>query len=266
MYFHTAAYIESLGQVANSDVEAVADEILQRRNSHLIFSEPFDLLAAMPFGTTLTRLRFANPSLIVRGPNHLWPITRSLTNVSRPHLQDFRDMPLRMPLNEEITLEATTDAIGPINTGAVLWFGKPQWRRTLPPNVDQLMVRATAVVAAGSETTWTALATLAFERDLFNGVYSVVGASVVAANARAFRLDFPSQRVVEGRKLRPGGLVEDAVGDFPWPAQHLGLGEWGRFHTFEPPSIQVLADAAGGTYEARLTVAYLGQDVGLLAA
>lgn len=264
MYFHTAAYSESLGAVTNSDVDAVADEILQRRNAHLIFSEPFDLIAAQPFGDTLTRLRFANPSLTVRGTSHMWPLMRSAVNVSRPRPYDLRDMPLRMPQNEELTLEATLTAAGPVQAGAVLWFAKPQWTRSLPAGIEQLLVRATAVVAAGSETTWTALAPLVMERDLFNGVYAVVGCAVTAANARAFRLDFPSQRVVEGRKLRPGGLVEDAVGDFSWEAQMLGLGEWGRFHTFELPSIQVLADAAGGTYEIRLAVVYLGSDQALL--
>lgn len=264
MYFHVAAYAESLAAVTNSDVDAVADEILQRRNSHLIFSEPFDLLAAMPFGDTLTRLRFANPSLTVRGTNHLYPPTRSATNVSRPRVHDFRRMPLRLPQNEELTLEATTDAAGPIVTGAVLWLAKPQWTMTLPAGIEQLMVRATAVVAAGSETTWTALAPLVMERDLFNGVYAVVGADVIAANARAFRLDFPSQKVVEGRKLRPGGLVSNAIGDFGWEPQQLGLGEWGRFHTFELPSVQVFGDAAGGTYEVRLSVVYLGSDQALL--
>ena len=97
-----------------------------------------------------------------------------------------------------------------------------------------------------------------------NGVYAVVGCWVVAANALAFRLRFPAQPGVGGKQFRPGGLVQDAANLQPHPMFNGGLGEWGRFHTFELPQIQVLADAAGGTYEIRMALLYLGKDEMLL--
>lgn len=266
MYFHVSAYTESLGSVTNSDVDAVADEVLQRRNSHLIFSEPFNLIAARTFGTTLDRIRFGNIALSYRGTQHIRPADIAVNVPSRPRLLDRRTRPLALPINEEVTLEATTTGIGPSQTGAVLWLAKPQWNMNLPYGQDELTARFTTTAAAGSETTWNALSALAAERDLFNGVYAVVGAQVVAANAIAFRLFFPSGRSIEGRQLRPGGLVQQAIGDFPWEAQSRGLGEWGRFHTFELPSIQFLADAAGGTYDVYLDLVYLGSDRDLLFA
>lgn len=264
MYFHMAAYIESLAAVTNSDVDAVADEVLQRRNAHLIMSEPFNVLGVYLSGTTLTRARFGNVALTVRGNNHLWPVHRSATIPSRPRPLDLRSRPLMLPLNEEITIEATTDAAGPAQTSALLWLAKPEWRMTIPQGLDRFVTRATVVSPAGSETTWSSPTAMVFERELFNGVYAVIGANLIAANALAFRLFFPSQKVIGGRQLRPGGLVQDAIGDFPWEPQLGGLGEWGRFHTFEPPSVQVLGDAAGGTYEIRLELVYLGTAVNLL--
>lgn len=262
--FHLSTYAESLALVTNSDVDAVEDTVLQRRNAHLLFSEDFNLIAAYANGSTLSRMRFGNISLSLKGQNHIWPVEPNDANQRYPAIMDLRDYPMKMPLNEEITLEATTTGAGPVVTRAHLWLAKPQWSRNLPPGELIFNTRATAVVTAGTETTWTALAALAFERDLANGVYAVVGAHVVATGAVAFRMFFPSATPIEGRQLRPGGLVQEAGPTPPWPAQTLGLGEWGRFSSFEPPSIQVSGDAAGGTYEVRLNLVFLGTSRSLL--
>lgn len=264
MNFHTIAYSESLAQLTNTDVNAASDDVLQLRNSHIILSEPFNLLAAHTHGTTLDRLRFGNVALTYRGSNHIWPINQAAVPPSRPRLYDLRSMPLALPTNEEITLEATTNAAGPANTGAILWLAKPNWTMNIPRGLTWLQSRATATIVAGSATTWGALATLVFERDLYNGVYAVVGAHAVLATGIAFRLFFPSQPLAGGRQLRPGGLVQAAIGNFPWEAQCRGLGEWGRFHTFEVPSVQLFGDAAGGTLDVRLDLVYLGADENLL--
>ncbi|MGH9459889.1 MAG: hypothetical protein ACRD1X_01635 [Vicinamibacteria bacterium] len=266
MLFHTAAYVESVAaSQTNLDIDAASDDVIQRRNSHLIFSEPFNLLAAHVTGVGLTRMRFGNVALTQRGSNHLWPIHRSATVVSRPQVYDMRDMPMILPTNEEITLEATTDATaGPNDQNVVLWLAKPSWNMNLPQGIQQIKARATVTIVAGAEAAWSTLAAVVMERDLFNGVYAVTGCHVVAANAIAFRIFFPSQPQVEGRQLRPGGLCIDTIGDLPWQPQSMGLGEWGRFHTFELPNIQTLDDTAGGTYEVRLDLVYLGTDVRLL--
>lgn len=266
MLFHTAAYVESVAaSQTNLDIDAAADDVLQRRNGHLIFSEDFNLLAAYITGVGLTRMRFGNVALTLRGSQHLWPITRSATIVSRPYLMDLRHAPMALPKYEEITLEATTDAtVGPNDQNVVLWLGKPSWTMNLPTGLDVLNARATVTIVAGAEAAWTSLAAIVMERDLFNGVYAVVGAHVIGANSIAFRMFFPSQPQIEGRQLRPGGLVQDAIGDLPNPLQSKGAGEWGRFHTFELPSIQTLDDTAGGTYEVRLELVYLGTDVSLV--
>jgi hypothetical protein len=264
VYFHTVAYTESLGAVTNSDVDAVVDTVLTSRNSHLITTTPYNLLAVCPFGSTLSRLRFGNAGLTQLGSNHIWPQNVSATIPDRPAVMDLRDYPMEIPQNEELTIEATTSAAGPAQTGAVLWLGTPEWNMNVPPARDRFIARATATIVAASETTWSTLANITMERDLLNGVYSVIGAWCTAANALAFRLHFPSQRQVRGKHHRPGGLVQDTLALTPWPAQDGGFGEWGRFHTFELPQVQVLADAAGGTYDVRLDLLYLGDSLSLL--
>ena len=257
--FHIIAYTESLGDVTNSDVNAVADDVLTIRNNHLIATEQYNILAAWAFGSTLETARFGNVALTQLGANHLWPIEQSATVPDDPAIIDYRHDPLPLPMDEEITLEISTTGIGPAQAGAVLWLGTPQWNMNLPSGIERFITRTTVVIAAGTETTWTALATPTFDRDLYNGSYAVVGAWLVAANALAFRLRFPDMQGVGNKQLRPGSLVQDTVALKPWEAQRGGLGVWGRFHTFTPPQVQVFADAAGGTYELYLDLVFLGR-------
>jgi hypothetical protein len=263
MKWHTAMYSEAAVNGTNVDIDAALDEIFTRRNSHLIFTQPVNLLAVHAMGSTLVRARFGNAALIQKGTNHIWPVERSATVVDLPQFYDLRDNPLILPRNEELTIEATTDG-----AGGQQWFmlhlADPSWTRNQPVGRDRLITRATAVISAGTENTWTALSEITFERDLLNGVYAVVGAWLTAANAVAFRLRFPDQPQVGGRQFRPGGLVQDAIGNSPHPSMHNDMGEWGRFHTFTPPEVQVFADAAGGTYDLRLDLKYLGESPDLL--
>lgn len=264
MRFHLAAYNEAVGAVTNEDINAALDEVFTRRNSHLIFTDPVNLLAVFGIGSLLSRLRFGNQGLVQKGQNHIWPLNVSATIPTLPAAYDLRDNPLRLPTNEEITIEGTTTAVGPSDVNAVLLLAWPDWSMNFPPHRDRLMTRCTAVIAAGAESAWTALSELVFERDLLNGVYAVVGVSVVAAAAIAFRMRFPDQPARFGKQLRPGGLVQETAALNPHTMFQGGLGEWGRFHTFTPPEIQVFDDTAGGTYEVRLNLLYLGEDESLL--
>lgn len=266
MHWHVACYNEAVAQVTDSDITAAVDEVLVTRNSHIILTEPFNLMAAYAGGSLLSRLRFGNAGLTQKGSNHLWPLDVSATIGDLPQLVDRRDSPMVMPLNEEITLLGTTTGAGPSDVNAVLFFCDPMWNMGFPPHTDRLTVRATSTVTAGAEGAWTALANIDQERDLLNGVYAVVGASVVAANAVAFRLRFPDQPPSRGKQLRPGGLVQNATNLRPNPAFSGGMGEWGRFHTFSPPMLQTFDDTAGGTYEVRLDLLYIGKDQSLLNA
>ncbi len=262
--FHTVAYSESIANLTNTDINAALDEVLTRRNSHLIFTDQFNLLAVWAFGPSLARARFANAQLTQLGQNHIWPVEVSATVPDDPAVMDLRANPMILPQNEELTLEVTNTAVGPAEHGAIMWLGAADWNQNEPGYLDRFITRATAVVTAGTDTTWTALAEMTFERDLLNGVYAVMGANVIAANGLAFRLRFPDAINYRGKQLRPGGLVQDSAALAPWPPQFSGFGEWGRFHTFSPPEIQVFADAAGGTYEIRLDLRYLGKDESLL--
>jgi hypothetical protein len=262
---HFSMYAESIANLTNTDITlGTPEDVLQARNSHLIFSERFNLIAANVHGLTLTAMRFGNVSLQTYGIPHLWPINTTDLPPDRPAMIDYRDYPMPVPMNEELTLEATTTGVGPQVVKIGLWLAKPDWNRNLPQGIRPLQVRATATIGAASTTTWSALAPLVMERDLGGGVYACVGAHCFLATGSAFRIFFPNQPLAEGRQLRPGGLIQNAAGTTPWEGQHNGLGEWGRFSTFELPSVQCFGSAAGGTAEVRLSLVYLGNMLSLL--
>jgi len=171
---------------------------------------------------------------------------------------------MALPQNEELTIEATTDAAGPVIQNFILHLVKPQWNMNFPGFLERLTVRATSVIVAGAASAWTAEAELVFERDPLNGVYAVIGGNVVSATATAWRLRFPDQMPADGKQLRPGGLTQTALGDYPFEADNGGWGEFGRFHTFTPPLLQCFDDVAGGTYEVRLDLLYLGENENLV--
>lgn len=257
--FHVSAYGASLAAGPNLDTAAAQDDVLVTRNSHLIFTSPYWLLGAAPIGALINRSRFGNAALQRYSFVHLHPLIVSATVPTIPQFMDLRANPIRLPMNEELTVESGNSGAGPTITSAILMLGAQGWSRNLPSYIDRIVVRATAVVAAGTTTTWGALANLVFERDLLNGTYSVLGATVVAAGALAFRMRFIDQPAIDGKQHRPGGLVQQSHTTQPNEVWSGGWGEWGRFHTFSPPQIQTYGDAAGGTYEVRLDLAYLGE-------
>lgn len=264
MYHHLVAYAASLGAGPNLDTAFASDDVLMSRNSHMILTTRYNLIEAIPFGALINRSRFGNASMQRYSFQHLHPLMVSATVVNDPVPMDLRDFPMELPMNEEITIESGNSAVGPTVTGAILRLATPDWSMSQPGVLARITTRATAVVPAGTTTTWGALANLSFERDLINGVYVVLGVAVVAPGAIAFRVRFIDQPSINGKQHRPGGLVQQSHATQPYPQWKDGFGEWGRFHTFSPPQIQTFGDAAGGTYEVRLVLGYLGEDESLL--
>lgn len=260
--FHLAAYSESIDALTDTDLAAPVDGILQLRNSHLIMSEPYNLIAAYAVGADFTRANFTDPKLTTHGLPNIWPIDVSATVTANPPIMDVRDFPIPMPIDEELTINVTSPTAGANQINILLWLASPNWSRVVPRGSPRFMARATATTTGGGAGLWSDAVALTMQRDLLGGVYAVIGAWAFLANALAFRFQFPRQRLYGGRQLRPGGIAQNAIGNAPRVGFQEALGEWGRFHTFELPSVQTFG-AAGAT-EVRLDVVYLGQDMSML--
>lgn len=264
MGFHLLAYAEAAvaAGATDTDITAAGADQFSRRNDHYIFSERYRILASSVMGASITRARLNMPTLNALARDQLWPIERSATVPDLPQFMDLRHDPLEVPLAEELAVETTNDlAMGTEDHTIFFWLAPPSWNRNLPHG-DRIQVRATGAVA-GTAMAWSVRGAITFAENLRGGWYSVVGANCFDAGVRAFRL-FPFQyRDDYGRQLIPGGLAQEAIGNSPLALNRFELGEWFRFHSFEPPEIQILANATGAsTQEIRLDLVYLGRDQG----
>lgn len=266
MHTHLVAYSSDLPNAANQQLVAVPDGVFSVRNNRLIVTEPYAVVAAYVGGQHVTRCRWDSATLNQLSDRQIWPLNRTPTPPSPPNVVTNIQFPYDFPQSEEVGLIVHTDgpSMGNANVHTFVWLATSQFTPRVAPYREHLTVRATATIQAGSATSWSDLYNLTFSRELVTGVYAVIGASCVIANGLAFRLRFPDQGSVRGKQLRPGGLCGQNAGTFEWPFQHYGLGEWGRFHTFSPPELQILGQTSAGTAEVYLDVAYLGRDESLL--
>lgn len=269
MGFHLLAYTGTTGAAAaDFDLTAATEPDFSQRSSHYIFTNPFKLIAAAVFGATLTRANMQIPQWNAWGRFNIWPVNTALIPPSNAQFDVWRDMGTQIPQNEELSVKTSNTGAGEQNT-AFLWVGTPDWNANLPMGRPNLEVRCTAAVTSVANT-WAGLTALVFEQSLRGGAYAVLGAQFVTATCQAFRLVFPRGKVINGQKLRPGYLGTATIGQvpaYPGDGGPFWLGEWGRFHSFEPPQIEVFCStSATVTGELRMWLAYLGESDALLQA
>jgi hypothetical protein len=265
--FHTMAYSANLGvAAANTTVTAVPDTIFMDRNSGFVFTEDWQILWLYTHAASLLRMRSNMPKLNAINRHHIYGINRSLTTPTPFNLQDLRREPMGLSQNESLIWEGSNNlGAATEQTRVVQSVGGLNWSMELPPHLQRMTVRFTAA-PTGTLDTWCQDVAITFpDQDLRGGVYSVVGCQCFVAGVPAYRLLFPRQEYTNGRQCRPGGVAIEAVQNLTNLMFNSGLGEWGRFHTFEPFRIQTLSNAAGAqTVEGRVDLLYLGEDEALL--
>lgn len=264
------AYTGTPGVNASSfDLTALADPNFSQRNGHYIFTEGYRLYCAAHLEASAVRANFSVPTWNAIGKPNIYPSNVSATVPSPPRVDVRALYPPRVPLNEEFQFQATNNlGTGTEQAWGIIQLITDDFSKGIPRGQIPIMVRATASFTP-SANVWSGPQTITFEQSLRGGVYAIVGAEVQQSGAIAFRIVFPRYRLYHGRKLYPGWLCQQSLGDLIYP-QELGgpleWGEWGRFHTFEPPQLDLLNSAASAvTPEIRLWLVYLGEDVSLLS-
>lgn len=278
MAFATLVYSDSAAPAGatNDDFRAASDPDFAVRNNHYIFTEDYNLAAIAVVGASVTRGRFQSSTLTAVGELAIFSANRSATVPSNPFVEML--MPsgqwLNLPKNEEIQVQVSNNlGAATEQETAVLWVTTDDWTANLPtpaaaPFNITGKIRATFTVTP-TVNAWSGGQNIVLSAGLRNGVYAVVGGYCQGANAAAWRIIFPKFKLYNGRKMRPGGLIQNAVGDIPafnFPYGERIWGEWGRFHTFELPTVEVFGlTASSTTYQLFLDVVYLGTDLSLLS-
>jgi len=271
MGFALLAYQGAPGvNAASFDLTAVGDPDFSQRNGHYIFTEKYNIISLAHFEASAIRSNLSAPTWNALGKMNIWPVNVSanIPTPGPPRIDERFDLPLPVPLNEEVQFQVSNN-LGAATEQAwgLMQIATSDWTQNIPRGVMPIMVRATVTFNPGS-LVWSGPQVLAFEQSLRGGVYAVVGAEVQAPAVIAFRLIFPRYKLYNGRKLRPGWICQQAVGDLIYPQQvdgPMAWGEWGRFHTFEPVQIEsIMTTGASTAHEVRLWLQFLGEDTNLL--
>lgn len=254
----------------NSDMTAATDADFSQRNGHYVFTEHYRLFAAALVGVSVIRGRFQVPTWNAIGEFTIAQANRALTPPANPQIDLYQEYPPDVPMNEEFQVQTSNNlaAATEIENCAIVLV-PDDWTQNLPSTSKKppiICVRASAAIT-NVLNGWSGPNALTFSQSLRGGVYAVCGAICQGANALAFRLVFPRTKMYHNRKLRPGWLVQTAIGDAtnlqlnPWL---LGMGEWGQFHTFEPVQLETFGTAAGAiTYQLFLYLVWLGESAPL---
>lgn len=266
MAWHNVAYTVSQANVANGDATAATDPELTQRNSHYLLTERYRVLAVYAAGPTMTRANIIAPLWNQITKFNIWPVNRSANIPSPPQLDWWLLKPPPLPQNEEIQVQVTNTAGVADQNTVFLWLAPDNWTANLPAGRDPLPVfeaRLTMTTAALTANAWSGLGTPTFEQSLRSGTYAIVGAVFQATNLMMARFVFPRAPTYRNRKLRPGYLATNAIGDLELqvlPENKFVWGEAGRFSTVELPQLEFWSNTAGAaTLESRWWLVWINE-------
>lgn len=248
---------------AEVDTAAIVDPSFTVRNSHFIFTEQYGLIAAAGIGPNLTDARLSSPGIDAVAPARIYPALASTNPAAVQTVMDMRAYPMSLPLNEEIKALLSNNAgAGTDQDSLFLFVAPPTYNLQLPQGIRRQILKTSQSVT-GVAYGWSADTALAFsDASPRGGWWYVLGGAVIGTNVIAWRLNFPRQQLVNGRKLFPGALALSSYSGAQLPPLWDMLGVWGSFHTFEPPLLSSFASAAGAqTVQLLLDAVYMG-DVG----
>jgi hypothetical protein len=242
--FHTCAYYVSLAGTANTNVTPVQDDVLTIANAHFLPQSDMDIIYAYAGCALLDRARIVSPTNRVITLPFIRPVQLTASPASPPAIADYTENPFRIRGLEELSVEASATGAGPGDAYAVLGLQ----RNYEPVPRGNIFTLRGASTTASVQATWVSTA-MTWADQLPEGLYAVVGGTVVAATGIAFRLIF------EGQVERPGALQTILATGADWSRQYKGgLGIWGRFRPTAMPTVQVLNNAAVAAHTAYLDI------------
>lgn len=260
MAFHLAAYASS---VTNGSLSPITDMYLPSNSNGFLLPAPMKIVAAYATGPEeseaagLLSARIVAPSLARVGYPYIRPLSHNVGEETDPNVMNLISHPITLPASDFVGVNAVVDD-GPHTALALLWLCD---QLSPLPAGEKFTLRFTATASVTAQR-WSAVGTVTFDQSLPPGAYTVVGFEHWSPTAIAARLVFP------GMHMRPGTLSVAGTVEAKFPSNKRtdrifyegGLGAYGTFNSFAPPSIEVLAGADGANvaHEGYLTVIRTG--------
>lgn len=246
--FHTLAFrTTSFGTTADTKVNAVSDDQISIRNNNFFLPQTGRLLFAFAGAGDLVRSRLNCPTWRVISPVQLRQINSAILPASPPAIADYRQNPLTIPAEQELSMEST-DGTG---TTTAVGVAGVSFRYNAPPAGDIFTIRATSTTAAVAGS-WTNIS-LTFDDDLPPGKYHLLGMNYIATNAIAARA------LLSGQNWRPGCVGAAAADQVVHPMFMKGrLGSWGMFDNTVMPQVEVFNNSTDAVHTVFFDVLRMG--------
>ena len=239
---HTCAYGATVASAAETDIAAIADQVLVIQNGHFLPQRPTNILYAAFCALLGVRARLSSPTLAVITSPYIRDISLAVDFGNPQIIADYSQDPLMLAPLEELTLFATNSAA---TSGLSLGILGLDYGRQPQPAGNIYTIRGTATATLVINA-WTQLGTITWQNSLPTGTYAIVGAEAFSAGGKAFRI------TCENQVPRPGGLATLLETNRTHPIFRMGnLGEWGRFHNYAMPTFEMIsasADTAESVY------------------
>lgn len=221
------------------NVTPLADPIATVSGNLLYVGSMANLIGGLILSTESTKAKFESPSLLNIAPFQVTPIVRSALPSAIMPLEIQPASPRPLVTNEAIQAfaDATSGQADPdVTVGLILSDG------ALAPVSGNIIHARTTFTSSGTKDTWENAA-LTFETVLPAGTYQVVGARCEGSHLKLYRLVFQGNSAV-----RPGGVASLSYDGRDIPEfRNGGLGVWGTFDQFTPPSIDHITDGTSET-------------------
>lgn len=268
--FQVLGYFIAANNGLLTDGVAIPDTSFSARGgtggaNHWIFTEPYDLQAITLAGATVTAGQVNDATYNAINIPQIYPPILGIVPPTNPNIMDLRHMPMPIPMNEEIAVQISGGAGGAEPDYCLLWIrpsvgampGYDMIKPTLSMPRVFALVTATIVLTAGS---WSPFVPISFTNPLKGGAYQLNGAYWQIPKALAYKHNFVKAPLYQGRKMFPGGYVENAYGNVPLKLGVGWMGPQGRFNNFELPQVSALGTTTTGstTYTGMLDLTYLG--------
>jgi len=239
--FHLAAFYKSdLGNTADTDINAVTDDLLNINNNHIVIPESMKLIGAYAGSATLNRAKFETPSMRqIAGP-YIRPVNVNTLPPTNANMWIMDYSPYQLMAGEELQVKATSAVAMTEAFYALAWL---QQRYVNPPVGPITPLRATSTMAAVTGA-WTSVS-LTWGDTIPAGTYALVLSECFSTNAIAHRW------VLDGYFYRPGFLsgASNAI-RLPDGINKGQFGQLGTFRSNNLPRLQVLCNGADNAHTA----------------
>jgi hypothetical protein len=252
---------------SNTDLTAIDPEWTVF-NSHYIFTDQLKLLASFLHGASVTKGRYQAPKFNAFGEFTVFNANRNANVPANPIIDDYRYSPIDLPMNEEMQFQVSGNlGASTERDQAFMFVGTPDWRMQLDEGLFT-QVHNFSFTVTPTVGNWSGGQAVTFNQKPLGGVWGIKAMVIQGTNADAFRVIFPRSRLYSGRRPRPGGIIQNAVGDVPMiqaGAFPFGFGMFGYWHTFEPFTVEVFGiTASSTTYQGWVWETYYGADPSML--